>query len=579
MSDGLDQRVAANAMDQEKTGRLLPALDWSSAAGWRAASTARHVLAGTTFLVWLSWFAFRGPLTFDDAYMYQRYGAHVLSGLGVVWNLDGPPTFGLTSQLWLFVLLPFLMLPLSAATALQLASWLTGGLAIAVMAWTLTRNARSQLLADPAVAISLVGLPLLLQPAFSAQLVTGMDTMLSLLANAAILLLAAQYAKTPSQPLAIVSGLVSLAAILTRPENGICALGVPLLAFALQQPIKPSLMRHWRDLIWLVAVPLALTLVFLAVAHAYYGSALPLSFYAKSAHGYDGFLNPESAMVYLAVALSCAIPFIAAITAAMRCGIRPPMLALALPAAVTVCYLLTVRQIMGWNGRFFIPFLPYVVIPGLLALDAMLARGLSWRNLLRPLTHGVGIGLLAVLGALALQRAVDHLAPAALSPRAVAEPRLIYRAAVPLPEKPWFAVVQQIGDGVMAKLPAGSIVAASEVGYIGSVAAMSGIIDLVGLNDTRIGRTGLNMDDLLGAAPDIIWFPHGDYTGLRSKMLSDPRLYARYVVIAGAFNYGIAIRRDSAHFAAIEHAVAAAWARLYPDLAMSDYVVTAANPP
>jgi hypothetical protein len=567
-------------MDQGETGEwFVPALGWSGVRDGRAPLRVGHVLAGTTFMVWLLWFAFRGPLTFDDAYMYHRYGAHVLSGLGVVWDSDGPPTYGLTSQLWLFVLLPLLMLPLSAATALQLASWLTGGLAIAVMARTLTRDARSPPLSDPAVAISFVGLPLLLHPAFAAQLTTGMDTMLSLLANAAIMLVAVQYAKVPSRSLAIVSGLVSLAAILTRPENGICALGVPLLAFASRQPMKSLPTKHWRDLVWLIALPLALTLVSLAVAQAYYGSALPLSFYAKSAHGYDGFLNPESAVFYLVLALSCAIPFIAAIVIAIRRGIRPPVLAFALPAAMTVCYLLTVRQIMGWNGRFFIPFLPYVVIPGLLSLDTMLARGLTWRELFRPLVRGIGVGLLAVLGALALQRAIDRLSPAALLPEAITEPRLVYKATVPLPEKPWFAVVQQIGDGVMSKLPAGSIVAASEVGYIGSVAPTIGIIDLVGLNDTRIGRTGLSMDYLLGAKPDIIWFPHGDYTGLRSRMLSDPRLYARYVVIAGAFNYGMAIRRDSAYRAAIEQDVAAAWAKLYPHVAMSDYAVTASDPP
>jgi hypothetical protein len=559
--------------NEEALGLFLPALRRSGVRGGRAALLARNVLVGTTVMVWLLWFVFRGPLTFDDAYMYHRYGTHLLSGSGVVWNSDGPPTYGLTSQLWLLVLLPFLTLPLSAATALQLASWLTGGLAIAVMARAVVREAQSTLLSTPAIAICVVGLPLLLHPAFAAQLTTGMDTMLSLLVNAAIMLVAIRYAKVASTNLAIVSGFVSLAAILTRPENGICALGVPFLAFVSRLPMKP-----WRDLAWLVAFPLALAIISLAVTQAYYGSALPLSFYAKSARGYDGFLNPESAIDYLVLALSCVIPFIAALVIGMRRGVYPPMLAFAIPAAVTVCYLLTVRQVMGWNGRYFIPFLPYIVIPGLLSLDTMLARGLTWRDLGRPLVRGIGVGFVALLGALALQPAIDRLYFAALLPQSVAVPRLEYRAAAPLPEKPWFTVVRQIGDGIISRLPAGSIVAASEVGYIGSMAPHVTIVDLVGLNDTQIGRTGLNMSYLLGLKPDIIWLPHKDYTGLRSMMLSDPRLYERYIMIADAFNYGFAIRRDSPHRASIEKDVAAAWAKLYPDLAMPDHIVTGPRP-
>lgn len=554
-------------MGHKVSAELLPALRQGHARG-RAVPARGIVLAGATVAVWLLWFAVRGPLIFDDAYMFHRYGMHVLSGLGVVWNAQGSPTFGLTSQLWLFVLLPMFKLPLSASTVLQFASWLTGGLAIAVMARAVAREAQGSPLSNFAIAITAAGLPLLLHPAFAAQLTTGMDTMLSLLVNAAVMLVAMRYAGAPSTGIAVLSGLVSLAAILTRPENGICALGVPLLAFAL----PPA--KRWRDLAWLIALPLLLVIAALGAAQLYYGSALPLSFYAKSAHGYDGFLNHESALRYLAVTLSCAIPFIAALVVAMRRGVRPPALLLAIPAGLTVCYLLTVRQIMGWDGRFFTPFLPYVVIPGLLSLDALFARGLTWSDLGRPLLRSVAICFAALLGVLAAQSAIDRLGLAGLAPRAVAVPPLDTRAAAPLPERPWFAVVQQIGDGIVSRLPEGAVVAASEVGYIGSVAPQIEIVDLVGLNDTHIGRTGLGMGYLLGFKPDIIWFPHGDYTGLRAKILSDPRLYQRYVVIAGAFNYGFAIRRDSPYRAAIERDVAAAWNRLYGDLAMSDYVVT-----
>jgi hypothetical protein len=81
------------------------------------------------------------------------------------------------------------------------------------------------------------------------------------------------------------------------------------------------------------------------------------------------------------------------------------------------------------------------------------------------------------------------------------------------------------------------------------------------------------MDRLLERAPDLIWFPHTDYTGLRSTILSDPRLFAQYVVIADAFDFGIAIRRASAYRGALERGLLTAWSRLYPSSNLSEYTV------
>jgi hypothetical protein len=258
----------------------------------------------------------------------------------------------------------------------------------------------------------------------------------------------------------------------------------------------------------------------------------------------------------------------------LRRGSRSSFLLLAIPAALTACYLLTVRQIMGLNGRFFMPFIPYVVCSGVLLLDGMLARGLTLDDLRMSLGRGIGVGFAATLAVLGLERNIESLYAAMFLPKPIAAPSLEFRAEVPLPDRPWFVVVQRVGDDIVSALPAGSIVAASEVGYIGSVAPDIAIIDLVGLNDTKIGRSGLSIDYLLSAQPDIIWLPHREYTGLRSRLLSDARLYDRYIVIAGAFNYSVAIRRDSPRRAAIEQRVATAWNRLYPDFVMADYVVT-----
>jgi hypothetical protein len=67
--------------------------------------------------------------------------------------------------------------------------------------------------------------------------------------------------------------------------------------------------------------------------------------------------------------------------------------------------------------------------------------------------------------------------------------------------------------------------------------------------------------------------PHTDYTGLRAAILSDPRLYEQYVVVADAFNFGIAIRRSSALRGPLETGLRTAWAKLYPSTNLAEYVV------
>jgi hypothetical protein len=125
-----------------------------------------------------------------------------------------------------------------------------------------------------------------------------------------------------------------------------------------------------------------------------------------------------------------------------------------------------------------------------------------------------------------------------------------------------------------ASLPPGAVIAASEVGYLACSAPAATIIDLVGLNDTHIAVHGFSMDYLLSRSPDLIWFPDRDYTGLRAAFFSDARLFSRYVVIADALNYGVAIRRDSPLRGAIEQHLLAIWPTLYPAQKLSDFIVS-----
>jgi len=138
-------------------------------------------------------------------------------------------------------------------------------------------------------------------------------------------------------------------------------------------------------------------------------------------------------------------------------------------------------------------------------------------------------------------------------------------------------MMQDITDDLIAPLPPGTTVAATEVGYLGDHASQINVIDLAGLNDTDIALHGFNTSRFLVRKPDLIWMPNSAYTYQRGAMISDPTFLAQYDLYAGAGNYGIAIRKDSPVRPQIEHQLGIFWSRVYPGTNPSSYLVHSAT--
>lgn len=533
-----------------------------SAAALAAALVAAVALSLLAYWLRRAWL---GTLTFDDAYMFHRYAMNLRAGLGMAWNPDGVPTYGLTNLAWALVVLPFTFLPVEAGKQLQLASCLAGVGGLAVTALAVARHARSDLLRFPPLAFAAVALPLLANPVFAFHLTTGMGTMLSFLANAALAFGLLRYAARPGPSQALLVGVLAFAAVLVRPENGLCALAAPFLVWALL-----GRGRAPAELLGLSLLPALLIGGWLLACHGYFGVPLPLGFYAKAMHGYSGFLNRENALAYLFRGGLAALPFLVLLAAGLDRRWLAPSAAFLLPVAATFLYLLTVRQVMGSEGRYYMPFLPFLILPALLAAeDALLRR--PRRTLLRGGTAAAAL-LMLVLSTGPLRRAGEQAYLRLVLPEPVPVPALATAADKPLPQMSWREAVAAFGRAVVAHLPTEASLATTEVGYLGALDPARTVIDLAGLNDTRFATEGFSMDGLLARAPDLVWLPHSDYTGLRAAILGDARLFARYRVIDGAFNYGLAIRRDSPFRPAIEARLGAAWAAHYPQHAMADHV-------
>jgi len=108
---------------------------------------------------------------------------------------------------------------------------------------------------------------------------------------------------------------------------------------------------------------------------------------------------------------------------------------------------------------------------------------------------------------------------------------------------------------------------------LGALAPETNVLDMAGLNDPQIARNGFSMDYVLAAKPALIWFPHSDYTRIYGIFSSDPRLLGRYVLYAGAFDLGLAVRRDLPPDSPVVLAVKQVWSETYPGVDINRYVV------
>jgi hypothetical protein len=508
--------------------------------------------------------------------MFARYAGNVRAGLGVSWNPDGVHTYGQTSPLWGMLVALFSHLPIGTWKMLTLGSWVWSIAAVIALAWAVAANAQSGFMSSPWRVLPLVVLPLTDTTVFSGNQATGMETMLATCLAALFVGLVLACRHGAARPELVAP--VGLLLFLTRPES---AIAVVLFA-ALVWMLLPAPTFPRRNLVAIVGIFFAGVVVDLLVCKLYFHTALPLSFYMKSKHAYEGYhevWHPE--LLMLAFLAGCQLYLAVLILLGRRRDWR--LIACCLVPALTVfAYLGTVTQIMGFNARYYTPYFAFFIVPALLVLD-------RWLSEEQPAEERwPGKTLLVRSGAVALMMicflALSSEGVQARVRRLEARTHFEYEpaqveiaASSPLPLMPWDVTMADITDRLIAPLPAGTRVAASEVGYLGSRAPQVNIIDLAGLNDTDIALHGFDVTALLERKPDIIWLPNASYTYQRGEMFADPEFLAQYDVYAGAADYGIALRKDSPVRPQIDRQMQEYWRAVYPGYRMSDYLVHSAS--
>lgn len=504
---------------------------------------------------------------FDDAFMFYRYAMNFRHGLGWSWNLDGVHTYGMTSLTWQLVVLLVSFLPLPPAVLLLAASTVVSYAGFGLLAWFIARRSRSALLRAPGNALVFVTAPLLIPIAFRMGMATGMDTMLGFFFSALVACLSIDLVRRPTLRLTLWTAVAAYLSIATRPESALCAVFVPALALAFCN--RPSRLKL---AVVHVGCVIGAVVLQMAAARLYFGYPLPLASYLKTRNAYEGFIGYHGASASLiSIFQLLLVYFVVLALCAGRRNLRI-VVTLLLPFALTVVYLGTVVQIMGLAGRYYLPYLPYVVIAAWVALDDTLGgdrvAGVRWPR--------VAVAVVLIAAAFSplkyrWERAAEHRYD--LAHTAMPLPQMLPATVRPLPDEPIGVCLQAVSEKIAPMLDPGSWLAATEVGHPGASAPRVNILDLAGLNSRDVTMSAFDPEVIFRYKPVVLWMPHSDYTGMNAALLNDARLYREYDYFPGAYCYGIAVRKDSSQHDRVLQAMAQDWPHLYPGTRMQDYLV------
>jgi hypothetical protein len=520
---------------------------------------------GVLFFSIVALFVGTGPFmgVWDDGYMFVRYADNLRAFHTVAWNPGGEPTYGLTAPLFLGVVVPVRMLmPGNPTTAALLSSLICGLVFLALLLLLVYRATNASPLVKRSILLLTLASLAFASSHLDHHLVSGMDTMFVLAFLTLLVWLGMRQEQALSPARAVALGLCGGIAYLVRPDLLIYTSIVPCAQVA----FSPSA-RARR--LWLVALLLTLLIVILELVCTalYFHSAFPLPFYAKSMGLYADFNpsryrhTPFRELLDFFLSYKFLIVMIGADLVWNRRTWRQessPLEKGLLAATVLfiLYYLLFVLQIMGREQRFYYPTLPALAFLAAhsTARLARRAQEIAPRVPAWPRLYGLGLVLLIWAAVLPPRMSDDYDLLLKFGHGQMAHFNIWdeYRFGG---RSLWF----HLDD--FSALPDDLVIATTEIGRLSAMNPHKAIIDLAGLNDTELARSRFSAEHLFAhARPDLIYMPHPDYRGMQRELTGSPIFIKEYVYYPaetlGPYLMGVALRRDSRYFPAMQRIVA-----------------------
>lgn len=521
----------------------------------RATAIAQWCLIGTSFSVLVVALLARFTIgaVWDDAYIVLRYADRLIATGVLSWNPREPPTYGLTSPLYLGVVVPIrATVDGSPALAALLSGLVCGVIAIGLMlrlivgaspGWSLEALLRVTLLF---VSFALSAGPL------ADHLSSGMDTTFAMAWLSVYFLLVAR--RGPSA--ATLAGVWGGLAFLARPDLLLFTLSTPVV-LALTSSTgadRAAAFRMLRSTLITLAIQLAFTTW-------YFGSTLPLPFHAKGGTLYGDSIRET----YAGVAWAQLRAFVRSLWPLFLMAavgmLRDPRRWWRRDEPLEKAVLAGALLFLGYHAFFVLPIMYYsqrFYYPALPALAYLAGRAVS-----RLLESGPPISALGsparMASALAALLAIAGVVHSGISQ---------WRALGLVRDGGTFArldVSRHFTEGGMnrlwpgldtiAALPGDVTIATTEVGFPAVMNPGKRIIDLAGLNHTDIALSRRSPSEVLRREkPDVMYLPHPDYREMNRAIRNEPDLLAAYEMAPEASSpptLDLAILRSSPHYEAL----------------------------
>ncbi len=497
----------------------------------------------------------------DDSLMFGRYAGNFLNSGQLNWNPGGPATYGLTSSLFLVVVIPLRFLLGDNPGAVDLLSSTFSSLAFLVlMVFLLLSFGRSRIAAKAVILLTFVTF-VSSSNRLDLHTTSGMDTTFALTWLTAYIWLWKAWEKSPSRTKNMALGVMGGLTFWARPDLMLYTLLIPLAVFIFA---TPALRRPTLTILGITIAVLAGVLVFNTV---YLHSTLPLPFYAKSL----GIYGASYAAIYDGMAQDLLFSFlksyrflIGLIVVGLFVNLKTPWCKLAgleigLGVA-TILFLLYywgwVIPIMGYDQRFYYPTLPALVWLAARSADTLADK--SWLLLKRWLQNPARrwqllVGLVGLSEATALLfciKAVYTYVPAnlnaAIAVHSVGQFSIADNYQTLNYSRTWYRLDQ------FSSLPDDMVIATTEMGYPAAMNPYKTLIDMAGLNETDFAHQPFSADLLFATyKPDLIYMPHRDYVEMLANLTSNQYFQQHYDYYSAEYvntSFGLAIWRDSKYY-------------------------------
>lgn len=437
----------------------------------------------------------------DDPLITLRYAHNVLAGHGPVFN-PGERVEGFTSPLHLVVAIVVAALPGGAdLLKLKIASALFAYL-VAHRAVLLIRRITLPVWGQ-VLGIVMIGGSWSLAWSASDALETSLSVWL-------VIWLVDLFVSRQAYRRVPLTGTIAALAILARPENALIVGAFALVALVSEQQVRP-----WARVRWVIA-PIGVVIASTIVRLAYYGDPLPNTYYAKAVPktrsiGYgiqylaDIFAREVGGTSHLGFTVVVAglvtlAALLVAWTSPMSQQWRTARRWCGTLIASEVVFLLAAGGVNAQQPRFtgvlVVPLVLSVVMGLVIIVERLPARRIA-----------VG-GALVALVAAASMASLIHNGDSVLALRhGVNDTALIVHSGRP------FSPIWAMSPSLVACAPAGSTIAASEVGLLGASRMNLRIVDVRGLTDRTIAHDAPAGDHFVFGVQQPDWFQASSVVG------------------------------------------------------------------